>query len=155
MLYSIFELDQTLVGVPISCILEIPKSTTFYNVKGAPTVIDGVINHKGKIVPVLNLGLAFKSAKVQEDEESRIYIFKNNEELSEVADSVHIENFPDDNIGLHVEKIHDVLEIEDSELSPVPSNMRHPFYQHVVRKNDEFIIVLKLSKLLVLNQTLD
>ena len=58
-----------------------------------------------------------------------------------------------DNIGLHVEKIEGVINFEKEELQPVPANMSHPFYQHVVRRVDSFIIILKPSKAIILNQT--
>ena len=88
-------------------------------------------------------------------DESRIFIFKNNSELSEVADSdVEIETAPD-NIGIHVDRISDVIRVENEELQAVPSNMAHPFYKHVVRREDSFTIILEPSKILNLHENQD
>lgn len=152
MLYSTFKLGNTFVGVPITSILEIPRSSVFHSVRGAPPVIDGLINLRGKIITVINLGLAFGLEKVEASEESRIYIFKNDAEFKEVADSDQELKLSEDNIGLHVERISGVISVEEKELQPIPKNMVHPYYESVVRKDDDFIIILKLSKILNLEQ---
>ena len=152
MLYSTFKLGNTFVGVPITSILEIPRSSVFHSVRGAPPVIDGLINLRGKIITVINLGLAFGLEKVEASEESRIYIFKKDAEFKEVADSDQELKLSEDNIGLHVERIAGVISVEEKELQPIPKNMVHPYYESVVRKDDDFIIILKLSKILNLEQ---
>ena len=152
MLYSTFQLGDTLIGVPIHTVLEIVRSTTFHHIRGAPEVIDGLINLRGKVVTVINTGLAFGTHKVLPTDESRIYIFKNVSELKESGDRETDMEFPPDNIGLHVDRISNVIDVEKDELQAVPQNMMHPFYHHVVRKGDAFIIVLKPSRILTLDK---
>jgi len=152
MLYSTFYLGETLMGLPIPCILEIGRGFDFHPVRGAPEVIDGIINLRGKVVTILNTGLAFETEKVRACDESRVYILKNNTELREVADTdLDIETSPD-NIGIHVDRIADVISVETEELQPVPANIHHPFYKHVVRRGEEFIIILEPQKILNLNE---
>tara|TARA_B000000441_G_C21708609_1_gene330925 strand:+ start:481 stop:984 length:504 start_codon:yes stop_codon:yes gene_type:complete len=155
MLYSTFRLGDAIMAVPIPCILEIGRSFTFHPVRGAPDVIDGLINLRGKVVTVINTGLAFGGDRVLPADESRIFIFKNNSELSEVADSdLKMETAPD-NIGIHVDSIADVIRVEKEELQSVPSNMIHPFYKYVVRREYSFTIILEPSKILNLNENID
>jgi purine-binding chemotaxis protein CheW len=155
MLYSTFFLGETQMAVPIPCILEIGRSFKFHPVRGAPEVIDGLINLRGKVVTIVNLGLAFEESSVRPTDESRIFIFKNNAELEEVADSDVIMETAPDNIGIHVDRISDVIRVEHEELQAVPANMVHPFYKHVVRRGDGFIIILEPSKILNLHETPD
>jgi purine-binding chemotaxis protein CheW len=143
------------MAVPIPCILEIGRSFKFHPVRGAPEVIDGIINLRGKVVTIVNLGLAFEEIKIEPSDESRILIFKNNSELNEVADSDTVMETAPDNIGIHVDRISDVIRVESEELQAVPSNMVHPFYKHVVRRGDSFIIILEPSKILNLHETPD
>jgi chemotaxis signal transduction protein len=103
----------------------------------------------------VNLGLAFEEIKIEPSDESRILIFKNNSELNEVADSDTVMETAPDNIGIHVDRISDVIRVESEELQAVPSNMVHPFYKHVVRRGDSFIIILEPSKILNLHETPD
>jgi purine-binding chemotaxis protein CheW len=155
MLYSTFYLGETQMAVPIPSILEIGRSFKFHPVRGAPDVIDGLINLRGKVVTIINLGLAFEEKEVLAGDESRIFIFKNNSELSEVADSdIEIETAPD-NIGIHVDRISDVIRVENEELQALPPNMAHPFYKHVVRREDSFTIILEPSKILNLHANQD
>jgi purine-binding chemotaxis protein CheW len=155
MLYSTFYLGETQMAVPIPSILEIGRSFKFHPVRGAPDVIDGLINLRGKVVTIINLGLAFEEKEVLAGDESRIFIFKNNSELSEVADSdIEIETAPD-NIGIHVDRISDVIRVENEELQALPPNMAHPFYKHVVRREDSFTIILEPSKILNLHENQD
>lgn len=146
MLYSTFWLGTIRMAVPIHTVLEIVRATHFHPVRGAPEVIDGLINLRGKVVAVINTGLAMGAARVAVGDESRIYIFKNSKELQEVSDEpIDAETSPD-NLGLHVDAIGPVIDVDKDELQPVPANMAHPFYQHVVRRDDDFIIILKPAK---------
>ena len=155
MLYSTFYIRDTHMALTIPSILEIGRAVKFHRVRGAPEVIDGLINLRGKVVTIINLGLAFEESKVVAGDESRIFIFKNNSELCEVADSdAEIETAPD-NIGIHVDRISDVIRVEKEELQVVPSNMAHPFYKHVVRRGDSFTIILEPSKILNLHENQD
>ena len=152
MLYSTFYLDDKLMGLPIPSILEIGRSFKIHPVKGAPNVIDGLINLRGKVVTIINLGLAFDVEKVEPTEESRIYILKNNSELKKVEDSDFVLQTSPDNIGIHVSRIADVINVEKDGLNPVPANINHPFYKYVARFNDEFITILAPSNMLNLNE---
>ena len=155
MLYSTFYLGETKMAVPIPSILEIGRSFKFHSVRGSPEVIDGLINLRGKVVTVINSGMAFGGEPVLSADDSRIFIFKNNSELREVADSdFEMETAPD-NIGIHVDRIADVIRVEKEELQAVPSNMIHPFYKFVVRMDDSFIIILEPAKILNLNENED
>lgn len=146
MLYSTFQLGEIRMAVPIYTILEIVRAVRFHPVCGAPQVIDGLINLRGKVVTVINTGLALTARKVEITDESRIYIFKNSSALQDVTDMPVEAEVSPDNIGLHVDAIGSVIDVDKDELQPVPANMAHPFYQNVVRRNDGFIIILKPSK---------
>ena len=100
MLYSTFYLDDKLMGLPIPSILEIGRSFKIHPVRGAPRVIDGLINLRGKVVTIINSGLAFDVNKVESTEESRIYILKNNSELKEVEDSDFFEVYCSANLSV-------------------------------------------------------
>ncbi len=155
MLYSLFYVDKTIMAVPITTILEIVRPTKFYAISGSPEVIDGLINFRGKVVTVINAGLGFGVNKVYPTDESRVYIFKKNSELKLVDGEELDSDICPDNIGLHVNNIENVINIEIDELQPVPANMVHPFYKFVVRKGDDFIIILRPTEILNLNKDRD
>lgn len=151
MLYSIFRIHNNLFGVPIISILEIVRYSRFHPVMGSPEIIDGLINLRGKVVPVINSGLVLDGEKVPPSDDSRIYIFKNNLELNDAVGDGFNSEISSDNIGLHVDSVCNVLHVDKKELQQVPENISHPFYSYVVRKNEEFIIILKPSQILNLD----
>ena len=153
MLYSLFNIGKTLFGVPIVSILEIVRYSRFHPITGAPDVIDGLINLRGKVVPVINSGLVFDGEKVVPSNDSRIYIFKNNLELKEAMEDEFDSEISPDNIGLHVSNICNVMHVDKDELQQVPANISHPFYKYVVRRDGEFIIILMPSQILNLEKT--
>ena len=152
MLYSTFYLDESRMGLPILCVLEIGRSFKIHPVQGSPDVVDGLINLRGKVVTIINTGLAFGGAKVEQTEESRIYVLKNNSELREVADPESALRTSPDNIGLHVDRTSDVINVDEEELKAVPANIQPPYYKNVVRQGDDFITILELEKVLNLNE---
>jgi purine-binding chemotaxis protein CheW len=156
LLYSTFYLDEnSLLALPILSILEIGRSFKVHPVHGAPEVIEGLINLRGKVVTVLNVRSALGLPKAEESNESRMYILKNNQEIKDVAPAdVHIKTSTD-NIGLHVTEMSDVIDIDPEEMLPVPANLHHPYYKKIIRKNDLFILILDLEKIVNLSDSSD
>ena len=152
MLYSTFYLNENLMALSIPSILEIGRSFKVHPVRGASEVIDGLINLRGKVITIINTGLAFGGEKVKQSEDSRIFILKSNQELTEVSDENYNFRTSVDNIGIHVNKISEVIEVQNSELLPVPANAYHPYYKNVIRYDDHFISILEPERLLNLNE---
>lgn len=144
MLYSTCRLADMQMAIPIPTILEIVRAGHFYPVCGAPEVIDGLINLRGKVVTVINAGRAMGVPAVKVGADSRIYIFKNMADATEQA--LGQPGTVAENIGLHVDSIGPVIEVDDDALQAVPADMAHPFYEYVVRRDQEFIIILKPTK---------
>lgn len=144
MLYSTCKLADMQMAIPIPAILEIVRASHFYPVSGAPEVIDGLINLRGKVVTVINAARAMGIPAVKVSSDSRIYIFK---DIAGSADqSASQPGAVADNIGLHVDSIGPVIDVDDDALQAVPADMAHPFYEYVVRRDQEFIIILKPAK---------
>ncbi len=144
MLYSTCRLADMQMAIPIPAILEIVRASHFYPVSGAPEVIDGLINLRGKVVTVINAARAMGMPALKVSADSRIYIFK---DMAGSADQGPPQpGTTADNIGLHVDAIGPVIDVDDDELQAVPANMVHPFYDYVVRRDQQFIIILKPAK---------
>lgn len=147
MLYSTFYVEDTHFGLPIMSILEIGRSFKVHHVHGAPNPVQGLINLRGKIITVLDLGLALGMGPIQKSDDSRFFILKSNKELSEELLSIDFHTSPD-NIAIHAERMGDVMEIDSEKIAPVPANSSHPYYRNVIKQDDHFIVILDLEKLL-------
>ena len=105
----VFRLDKEEFGVPISCVQEITRlPSELSQIPSAPTFIEGVVNLRGSVLPVIDLRLRLRMPKVERSNEQRILIFL-------------IANL---RTGFIVDQVAELLKISKSEiaLSPPLSN---------------------------------
>jgi chemotaxis signal transduction protein/CheY-like chemotaxis protein len=112
--YLTFMLNHHIFGVDILKIIEIIRLIPITLVPNVPNYVKGVINLRGKVVPVIDLRLKLNIASSQADKTTRIIvieIFHNNDkyqvgvivdEVSEVSDvtAKDIESLPEYSAGL-------------------------------------------------------
>src|SRR6267154_4490059 len=67
-----FRIGNETFGVRIGSVREIVRVTEITTVPNAPDTIEGVINLRGKIIPVMDLRKRFGQADVQHDKKNRI-----------------------------------------------------------------------------------
>src|SRR3974377_1082726 len=95
-----FRIGNETYGVRIGSVREIVRVPEITSVPSAPNLVEGVINLRGKIIPVMDLRKHFGSAIVQNDKKNRILV-------------VELENKL---IGLIVSSASEVLKIPPSEI---------------------------------------
>lgn len=104
-LVSTFRLGQTLWGIDTLDTQEIIKPPDITRVYSAPEYVAGIINLRGKIVTIIDLGKKMDVPHDEEGENRRIIIVKWKEE----------------SLGLLVDSVADVIKAERSTLLPPPS----------------------------------
>lgn len=105
--------------------------------------VHGVINLRGAVVPVIDLGLRFGQARTRVDRRTCIIIV----EVSD-ADSTQP-------LGILVDAVSEVLEVASHEMNPPPAfgnPVRSDFIQAMVHRQDEFIIVLIIENALAVSE---
>ena len=122
-------------GVRIGSVREIVRVPEITSVPSAPDLIEGVINLRGKIIPVMDLRKRFGQAEIQPDKKNRILV-------------VELENKL---IGLIVNAASEVLKIPPSEIeapSSVFADGDSGYVSGVGKLKGRLIILLDISKLL-------
>src|SRR3989442_5980365 len=122
-------------GVPIASVREIVRGTEITAVPSAPDLIEGVINLRGKIIPVMDLRKRFGQTEIQPDKKNRILV-------------VELENKL---IGLIVNAASEVLKIPPSEIEAPGSVFAEGdsgYVTGVGKLKGLLIILLDISKLL-------
>ncbi|QJC56196.1 Chemotaxis protein CheW [Polaromonas vacuolata] len=72
----VFRLDKEEFGVPVDSVQEITHvPNELRQVPGAPTFIEGVINLRGSVLPVIDLRLRMRLPRVERSSEQRILVF--------------------------------------------------------------------------------
>jgi purine-binding chemotaxis protein CheW len=123
------------LGLPISLVREIVRVPDITPVPNAPPYIEGVINLRGRIIAVMDLGKRFGEASVERGPKSRIVVVELEERF----------------VGLLVNSASEVLRIAPSEIE-APQNVfpdeEMNFVTGVGKLNDRLIILLDLSRIL-------
>ena len=102
--YLIFSIGKECYGIDIKYVIEIIGIEPITEVPELPNYIRGVINLRGKIIPVMDVRLKFKKEEKEYDDRTCIIV-------------VEIEGIC---IGLIIDRVLEVASIDESSISPPP-----------------------------------
>ncbi|WP_028574383.1 chemotaxis protein CheW [Desulfonatronovibrio hydrogenovorans] len=133
---SCFYVGQALCGIDISYVQEINKQVHFTAVPHSPEYVVGIMNLRGKIVTIIDLGkkLGIDSCTDITDQ-TRIIIVSSRREF----------------IGLLVDKVTDVVLADWEDVSPPPANIRGVngrFFQGVYKPGNRLVAILDVEEVL-------
>jgi len=86
-----FRIGNETYGVRIAAVREIVRVPEITAVPSAPDLIEGVINLRGKIIPVMDLRKRFGQTEIQPDKKNRILVVELDNKLIEAPGSVFAE----------------------------------------------------------------
>jgi purine-binding chemotaxis protein CheW len=110
-------------------------------IPNVPEWVEGVIEYRGRIIPVIDLRLRFGLPSTEPRPESRILVF----------------SVGNDWIGAIVDAVLEVTSPTADQLAPPPPLFRGlsaEFLRGVVRRNDRLIVFLEVTKLLTTDERL-
>lgn len=134
-LYLTFETDNKIYGVDISKVVEIVVLQEITEVPDMPDFIQGLINIRGRVIPVIDIRSRFDIEAIPYTERTCVII----------VESKGL------NVGLIVDGVKEVLHFSDEDLEPTPrigDTLASRFAQAVSRKSDKVVIVLNLERVL-------
>ena len=130
-----FVLNEEEFGVDILKVQEIIRIVELTRVPNAPHFVEGVINLRGRIVPVIDLRKRFGLPQNEFDKNSRIVIGAVNNLV----------------VGFLVDKVKEVLRVPKAVIEPPPeitSTIHTDYIIGVAKLDDRLLIVLDLEKIL-------
>lgn len=130
-----FVIENEEFGVDILKVQEIIRMVEITRVPKSPDFVEGVINLRGKIVPVIDLRKRFGIDKKEQDNETRIIVVE----------------LPDKVVGFLVDKVKEVIRVEKSVIEPPPeltTNVSANYITGVAKLEDRLLILLDLDKVL-------
>ncbi len=136
-----FNIKQEFFSIDIKCLKEIKPFNDLKNtyVPNAPTQLRGLVNLRGSLVPVLDLGVTL-DINGAEDKELNVIILS-------IAGRT---------IGVLVGPIGNILEIQEGELESPPSSTKgvdSKYVSGVKRFEDKLLVHLEPERLININQT--
>jgi purine-binding chemotaxis protein CheW len=132
-----FFLDREEYGVDVRLVQEIRRLTEITQVPRAPEFIKGVINLRGRIIPVVDLKLRLAMGEVAPTRTSRIVVVKLTDRL----------------IGLLVDGASQVLKVPVSTIEPPPDEVVEKggtYIRGVAKLEKRLIILIDLQRILEL-----
>lgn len=129
-----FEVAGEEFAVDILAVQEINRMMDLTRVPHSPAEVEGVINLRGKIIPVIDLRKRFNMEVSERSEANRIIVV-------EVVGRV---------VGFIVDRVHEVLRIDSSIVEPAPSmvcSIDSEFISGVGKLDDRLLILLDVNRL--------
>ncbi|MBI5592529.1 MAG: chemotaxis protein CheW [Deltaproteobacteria bacterium] len=132
-----FNVGNACCGINILRVQEINKLTEVTRVPLAPDYVKGILNLRGQIITVIDVGkrLGLPSGEVDDARKQRNII-------------VHFEN---ESIGLLVDNIGDVFRAENENIEKPPANavgIQGQFFEGVFKTEQQLISILNLAEVL-------
>lgn len=143
--YLTFMLGGETYALGILNIREIIQYGELTEVPMMPKFIRGVINLRGRVVPVIDLSARFNRSATQVSRRTSIVIIEM--EQNDPADT--------QSIGVVVDAVNEVVDIMSGDIEPPPSfgaKIRPDFISGMAKKDGKFIIVLNLDQVLSLDE---
>ncbi|MBI5359252.1 MAG: chemotaxis protein CheW [Planctomycetes bacterium] len=132
----IFDLASEKYGVKISDVYEIIRMLDITRVPRAEDFVEGVINLRGKIIPVIDLRKRFGFPVQTDKKQNRIIVVK----------------VDDHTVGLIVDDVSEVLQVPASSIEEVSgivfSQIDTEFLSGIAKIENKLVIMLNLSKVL-------
>ena len=130
-----FKLATELYGIPITQVQEIIQKPQITRLPQMPEFVKGVVNLRGKIVPVIDLRKRFNMPVGTEESQVRIIV-------------TQISN---QSVGLVVDSVKGVSHLSEETIDPLPATVRSvekEYLDGVGKMPDGIIILLNLEKIL-------
>lgn len=137
--YVIFKLGDQKYCVDIMNIGGITEYKGATKVPEAPYFVEGIINLRGSIIPIVNLKKRFNISSNRKAEDCRVVLF----------------NLSGREVGFLVDEANQVIKIENHNIDPTPDILKgvdKEYIDGVGKVGNEIVIVLDLEKVLTDNE---
>lgn len=134
MKYVTFFLGREEYGLPISDVQEINRAVEITRVPNSPDHVMGVINLRGKIVPVVELKKRLKLGATIVDKDSRIVVVEQGSKV----------------LGLMVDRVSQVLHISSDQIEKAPEEavqVQEDYIKGIGKFDGRMIILLELERI--------
>ena len=132
----VFRVAREELGLDISCVREVLRPQEIYPLPKAPDFIEGVINLRGHIVALIDLGKRLHAKQKEEEPNKRIIICKVNKFI----------------VGLMVNTLREIIALSKEDIKPIPEvvsmQMEAEAISGMAKVGERFIPILDLEHIL-------
>ncbi|MBY0088079.1 chemotaxis protein CheW [Brevibacillus sp. M2.1A] len=130
----LFKMGNEYYGLSISLVREIIKPLPITRFPKSPLYVEGVIDLRGRILPIINLRKMFDLEPMEETDDTRFVDLQ--------MDGL--------NIGIIVDAVSEVMNIPQSMIEPAPpiiAGVEGKYLQGIARMNDKLIMLLDVDEI--------
>jgi purine-binding chemotaxis protein CheW len=138
--YLTFMLGDEMFAIGILSIREIIEYGFVTDVPMTPPFIRGVLNLRGAVVPVVDLAVRFGRQSRENSKRTCIVIV-----------DIEADNGSQQQMGVVVDAVNEVLEIADGDIEPPPefgARIRNDFIKSMGKIDGKFVVILDLNRVL-------
>jgi purine-binding chemotaxis protein CheW len=130
----IFRLAKEEYGLPITKVQEINRLVPITKLPQTPSFMEGIINLRGRIIPIVDLRKRFQVTVTDYDDDNRIIVVEVNGQI----------------VGIIVDAVNEVVRLPQANIEPPPpAFILDAEYIHGVGKmEDRLLILLNIDKIL-------
>jgi len=126
----VFKLGTEEYAIPIFEVREIIRYNGATKLPNTPMYMEGIINLRGKVVPVINIANRFGQSFEMGNEPKVIIIESSSQD-----------------IGIIVNEVTEVLRIADNHIEPPPTSTSHNYIRGIGKIKERLLILLNLKNL--------
>ncbi|MCX8065350.1 MAG: chemotaxis protein CheW [Candidatus Hydrogenedentes bacterium] len=141
--YLTFKLAKETYGIQILKVQEIIGLMSITSVPRTPDFVRGVINLRGKVIPVIELRKKFGMESIEDTDHTCIIVVQVNGPKGLIT------------MGVLVDEVSEVIDISDEQLEPAPSfgtNIDTAFILAMGKLADAVVILLDIDKVLTTSE---
>jgi purine-binding chemotaxis protein CheW len=134
--YMTFRLGDEVFAIGVSQVREVLEVGRITRVPTAPDYMRGVVNVRGKAIPVVDLRLRFGLSQSADTLHTRIVVMELNLDGETMV------------VGGVADSVHEVIELEPGQIEPPPRiamRWRTDFIRGMGRRGEQFIIILDID----------
>jgi len=141
--YLSFKLDKELFALSVNHVLEVQESQRVTKIPNSPNYINGVINFRGEILPVVETRSKFNMDQRPADDSFVIIVLELNSHGKKII------------LGATVDSVQNVLSIKTSQIKQVPemgANYDSDFIKGMLEDEEKFIMLLDINRVFSLDE---
>ena len=134
-----FNIGSEEFGVDILKVQEINRMVHITKVPQAPAYVEGVINLRGKVIPIVDLRKRFNLEVKEQDKNTRIVVV-------DIGGTI---------MGMIVDAVSEVLRLPANTIEPAPeivTGINAEYIKGVAKLDDRLLIFLELSKVIDIDE---
>lgn len=149
-------LAEDFFGLDIVLVREINRNLDIIPVDLAPPYVKGLLNLRGQIVTVIDLGVRLGLGPRKISDTSSCIVLKTRSELERNAlGQIYAHKAPVDLVGIFIDQIGDVVTVNSEEIEPPTthsSGIAAKFLDGVIKLEKQLLVTLKIDQIIGLEE---